>query len=155
MASGSFRRGLQQKILTLLQDTLTTRIRTYDVKLIDMPVEDFPYLVVNVRQKEQDNPGEIGTLKELWQWTVHIYYLDISETYVDAEERRDKVVDDIETVLEQNFNLGTFSVTITPQGNTERVYDSNFSSVLFDSSGQEDYYTFVSELYLTVDTQRN
>lgn len=154
MASGSVRKALQTEILSIAQTALSTTIKTYDKKLVDQPLENYPYLVVNVRSKDQ-HPGEIGTLKELWAWEVQIYYLDIVDDYDTGEERRDDIVDKLETALELNYRLNSLTVTLNTAGNTERVYDSNFSSILFDSSGQEEYYTFVSELHLTVDMQRN
>lgn len=161
MASGIVRKSIQDKILTLLQNALDInsnadyKVRTFSRRLTDLPIAELPNIVVTVRQKSQSGPGEFGTVKELWAWEVQIYYLDISDDYDQGEMRRDKVTDDIETVLEKAYRLDGLSVTINNLGNTETVFDSNFSSVLFDSSGQDGYYTFVSELYFTVNTQRN
>lgn len=162
MASAiSMRRTLQNAVLKIINDTVGPsatnvpyRIKTTDVHLKDRPIEDMPHVVVFVRQKELDGK-EMGSIRELWSWQIHIYYLDISEDYTEGEKRRDKISDLIEVALSDRFNLDNAVNTLDTTGNTERVYDSDFSSVLYDSSGQEGYFTFVTEFYLRVDTQRN
>lgn len=161
MGSGSVRKGLQEKITDMMKTAVgpassaTDKIVTFDNRLRDVPITSLPFLAIIVREKDQDGAGEIGTMHELWKWRIHMYYLDIVDDYDAGEDRRDKIVDDIETVIEQSPRLENLSVTLNPQGNTESVWDSNFTNVIFDMSGQDDFYTFVCELYFDVDTQRN
>ena len=157
----SMRRTLQNACLKIINDAVGPsasgvpyRINTTDVHLKDRPIEDMPHVVVFVRQKDLQGK-EMGTVRELWSWQIHIYYLDIIEDYTEGEKRRDKISDIIEVALSDNFRLNNAINTIDDTGNTERVYDSDFSTVVYDSSGQDGYYTFVTEFYLRVDTQRN
>ena len=162
MASASMRKALQDACLKVINDAVGPgaknvpyRIKTSDVHLKDRPIEDMPHVVAFVRQKDMQGK-EMGSIRELWQWQIHIYYLDIVEDYTTGEERRDKISDLIEVALSDNFTLNHALAELDPGGKAvERVYNSDFSSVLFDSSGQQDYFTFVTEFYLTVFTQRN
>lgn len=162
MASASMRKALQDACIKVINDAVGPsatnvpyRIKTTDVHLKDRPIEDMPHVVVFCRQKQLEGK-EMGSIRELWQWQLHIYYLDIVEDYTVGEERRDKISDLIEVALSDNFTLSNALSELDPEGKaTERVYNSDFSSVLFDSSGQQDYFTFVTEFYLTVFTQRN
>lgn len=162
MASGSMRRTLQDACLKIINDAVGPaatnvpyRIKTSDVFLKDRPIEDMPHVVVFCRQKELDMK-EMGSIRELWTWQIHIYYLDIVEDFSVGEERRDKISDLLEVALSDNFTLSNALAELDPEGKaTERVYNTDFGTVAFDSSGQDGYYTFVTEFYLTVFTQRN
>lgn len=159
--AANFRKALQDKVLSICQlavgdPSATNYVRTFDKYLHDLPTQNFPYVVANVRQAQRTGSGEMGTYNDMYEWAVHIYYLDIETTegnYSVAEARRDEIVQKIVTAFEGNPRLDNLTDIATPMRYV--VYDSNWESVLFDSSGQEGYYTFVSELYLSVDTARS
>lgn len=151
---GSFRKALQDQVISICTAAVGTGtdatdfVNTFDSFLHDLPQEDFPYIVVNCRQADQVSPGEMGTSSELFQWNIHIYYLDIDLEYHAGEVKRDNIIDRLITAFELNPRLSGLSK------NNRTVYDSNFTSILFDSSGQDGYYSFISELYLSVDTSK-
>lgn len=160
MSSLSMRQALQVACLDIINDAVGPpatgvpyKIKTTATHLADRPIEDMPHVVCFVRQKDLGSK-EMGTIRELWSWQIQIYYLDIVEDYSVGELRRDKITDLMEVALSDNFRLNNALALIDLQNKSERVYDSDFSSVIYDSSGQDGYYTFVSELYLRVDTQR-
>jgi hypothetical protein len=156
----NFRKELQERVLSILSaavgpsSSAVYKVKTFEKKLIDYPLDQMPMCVVTVRSKNKGET-EIGTYQELWNWEVHIYLLGIAEDYDTGELQRDEIVSKIDATLTLNPRLSNLAVTINEGANRESVFDSNFSAVLFDSSGQDGYYTFVSELYLQVDTQRN
>lgn len=154
------RKTLQQAAISVMNTAVgptsaaTFKVKTFETKLRDFDPAELPMVVTFVRQKDMQLK-EIGQLQELWQWQLQFYFIDLDADWTTGEERRDYITDQIESALSKSFTLNNAVQTINVAGNVERVYDSNFTSVLFDSSGQDGYYTFVSELYLSVDTQRN
>lgn len=154
-----FRQTLQQKCTEIAQaavgpaSALPQKVVYFDNHLHDVEVTQMPYLVVNVRTS-QPSSSEIGQSYSVGSWTVHFYYLDIAKTYNDGEAKRDKIMGALEKALEENRLLGNCRSTAL-DGHSEYVYDSRITAVLFDSSGQEEYYSFISELYLDVDTGRS
>lgn len=163
MAAANVRKAIQAEVITICAAVVAQGVDDdFYVNLIDkvlpsgeVPSEHFPALIVNVRTSDQAAPGEMGTLHNVWKWMVHIYYLDVSDDYTAGEEKRDEIVERVQVALEQNPRLNNIRTNPDGAGITEYVYDSDFQSVLFDSSGQDGYYTFVAELYLNVDTARN
>lgn len=164
MSYSTTRQRVQNKLLEMCERIVGPvsqseyKVKTFDKYLHDVPIEEMPYVVVNVRQVEQ-TPGEIGILRELEAWTVHIYYLDISDDYNEGEFRRDRIVHLIQETIEQEPTLeGLRLPQYDEDGNapyTEYVFDSGFESAMFDASGQDGYYTFVAELYFTVNIAKN
>lgn len=155
-----FRTKLEDKISTLVttwvgpSSGITAPVVTFDDHLHDVELNQFPYVVINVRTAEKAEAGEIGNTYDLFMWTIHIYYLDLVATYSTGKTRRDHILSIIEKNLEKNRYLDHLQST-DPDGAREYVYDSSISAILFDSSGQEEYYSFVSELYLNVYTARS
>lgn len=154
-----FRQELQNKLLELCETWTdkdadsTNYVATYDNHLHDVPMEETPFLVVNVRRQTKETEGEIGEKHGLSIWEVHIYYISLEEDYNVGDKKRDNILSRIEKELEEDRRLGNF--TVTGQSVTEKVYDNSITDILFDSSGQEQYYSFVSEMYLNVYTSSN
>lgn len=168
MSASNFRKAIQDYIITHLTSVVGPGtgdpfVRTFDNHLDTAQKElasDFPHVVVNVRQTSvQPSKTEIGVLKEPQDWQIHIYYLDITqegESYNDGEARRDTLVHAIQHNMQIDYNFGNLRVPVAEDVSiTEYVYDSDFTDILFDSSGQQDYYYFTCELYLTVNTAKN
>lgn len=158
-----FRTHLQNKILDLSKEIVgvgtdaTNYVRTFDDHLhdfnLDFTPNPWPFIVVNVRTAERSGDSEIGLAYDLYMWTVHIYYIDLVQTYSQGDQRRNFILSKLVKYLEENRRLENFEVMVN--GKREYVYDSTISAVLFDSSGQEEEYSFVSELYLQVYTAKN
>lgn len=150
-----FRTHLQKRVMDIAKDILTTEVKTYDDHLHDLDdLAHFPFLVVNVRTAEKSGDSEIGTGGvQLWNWTVHIYYLDINADYKTADERRNNILSRLELEFEKNKKLNHLDVSVEGIGR-EYVWNTSISAVLFDYSGQEEYHSFVSELYLNVETAK-
>ena len=159
--------ALEDKITELLKAAVgegtdaEDYVKTWDVFLKDLNFDPgrykqyFPYVVVTARQEDQIAPGEMGIRLELNNWQVHIYYIDVVKDYETGRQRRAKLVHNMQKALELAPNLNALTVTAPNDDVTSKVYDSNFTSIQFDSSGQEGYYTFVSEMYLTVNVSQN
>lgn len=156
----NFRTHLQDNITTIVRAAVgsgtdpTDYVRTFDSYLHDIDIIDNPFVVINVRTAEKASQSEIGNTYDLYMWTVHIYYIDITDTYASGDNRRNLILSKIEKTLEENRRLGNLEV-IDTSGHREYVYDSSISAILFDQSGQEEYYTWVSELYLNVYTAKS
>lgn len=160
----SFRRTLEDYALNKCRTTCGTDVVTYDRKLQDLEPQYLPLLVATVRTEEEDGAGELGTKHDLFAWTIHIYYFDI-EIGVDApgenlvfdrgDERRNGIMQKLKGAFMSDFNFGALSVNDTDAGYRESVYDVLKPTTIFDASGQEGYYSFVSEMYLTVRTQKS
>lgn len=148
-----FRSELRDKLIELLTSWVGSDVVTFDNYLHDVEHDQVPYVVVNVRTAERAAAAEIGNDYDLKMWTVHIYYLDIAEVHSEGEDKRNRVLGTIDKKLEENRRLNNLEVT-TVDGHREYVYDSSISAVLFDESGQDEYYSFISELYLNVYTAR-
>lgn len=128
-------------------------VKTFSDHLYDVEIQNLPFVVVTTRSNELEDQ-EVGTQFDNRLWTVHIYYLDITTTYEEGKNRRSKLLSKIERALNTDRRLGNLEV-VDGLGYREYVFDSKISSVLFDASGQEEYYSFVSELYLNVYTARS
>lgn len=126
-------------------------VKTWDDHLHDETVDNMPYVVITTRTAEKAGESEIGSKYDLYTYTVHIYYLDIQTVYATGKLKRSNILSRMKKSLESNRRLNNLQ-SIDPDGVREYVYDANISAVLFDSSGQEEYYSFVSELYLNVYT---
>lgn len=162
----TFRTVLEDKLLAIAQAQVgvgtdsTDFVRTFDNHIHDFNLDyapnPWPFVVVNVRTAEHAGGAqgsEIGTPYDLYEWTVHIYYIDIVKDYNTGDMRRDKILGKLVKALEENRRLDNLESVYS--GTREYVYDSTISAVVFDSSGQEEEYSFQSELYLTVYTAKN
>lgn len=151
-----FRTDLENKLTDLISgwvgpsSTLTEKVKTFSDHIDDVSYENFPYVVINVRTMENSD-SEIGNQYDLTVWEVHIYYMDISTTYTPGKERRNLITGVIAKNLQKDRFLGQLEAT-DGAGTTMYVYDSKITSAIFDSSGQEEDYSFVTELYLQVYT---
>lgn len=156
MAS-SFRYALMDHIIDTIEDELGTKIKkvTKYIPTGLQPLEDFPCMMVAINQKTWEM-SEIGPGRDELHYHVSIYYLDLitDENFEDGEDRRDEITHQLERRLEIDFNLGGFrhqaSVDVTP----EIMYDAQLENVLYEVSGQEDYYTFVAEIMYVVKTTK-
>lgn len=154
-----FRTNLQDRIESILNTAVgpgsdpTHTVISFDSYLHDVSLEDTPFVVVNVRTAEKAGESEIGAKYDLYMWTVHIYYIDMHSVYEEGETKRNNILSRIEKVLEEKRRLD--NLTSTVGGATEYVYDSSISAILFDSSGHDQYYSFISELYLNVYTAKS
>lgn len=152
--------ALEQKITEILTRTVgvgtdpTNFVKLFDDHLHDVEITLMPFVVVTARSAEQGVERSIGQHFMPRDYIVHIYYLDLSETFPEGKARRNLIVEKMASELEQNYRLDNFSLT-DPAGNTEHVWDTDLTNILLDYSGQDEYYSFVSELYLTVHTDRN
>ena len=167
MSEAYFMNALEERVVDLLKPVVgegsdpVDYIKSWEYYLTDLNfdprnyTQHFPFVVVSSRGLEQMNPGEMGTRMEINNWNVHIYYIDVVKEYEEGRQRRAKLVHLIQKTLELEPRLGELAVTAPNDSITTKVYDSNFSSIQFDSSGQEGYYSFVSELYLNVGTSKN
>lgn len=151
--AANFRSLLQATCMGIAQTTVSDTVKTFDKYLHDIALDQFPYIATTVRQAERHGPGEIGTTNQMYDWTVHLYYLDTTTTYDVGEARRDDVVNRLVSAFEKSPRLNNLADVSSPVHFT--VYNSYWEAILFDSSGQDGYYTFVSELYLTVETARS
>lgn len=130
-------------------------VKYFDDHLHDVEETQLPFVVVTLRTAEASGRSEqeIGVPYDLGEYTIHIYYLDTTADYAAGKKRRSFIMSKIEKLLEENRRLQNFEVAV--DNSREYVWDSRISSVLFDYSGQEEYHSFVSELYLSVDTAKN
>lgn len=153
-------KDLQDKLITWTGENsgLTDYVKTFDDHLHGFDTEEtpdpFPFIVVNVRSAESKQEGEIGVTYDLWSWLVHIYYIDSRDDYREGDNARNTIMGTIVKKLEEDRRLGGFFTKDT-DGHKEYVFDSKIDAVLFDVSGSEEYFTFVSELYLNVFTAKN
>lgn len=150
---------LQQKVIDWVGSgsTLTNPVVTVDDHLHgfnEVDPDPFPFVVVSVRQAESQAESEIGVSYDLWSWTVHFYYIDSRSDYITGKSMRKTVIGTLIKQLEKDRRIGGFD-SVDDDGAREYVYDSKIDAVLFDVSGQEEYYTFVSELYLNLYTAKN
>ena len=167
MAEAYFVNALEESVINLLKPVIgegtdpTDFIKSWEYYLKDLNFDrqdykrTFPFVVVTAHSAEQMSPGEMGTRLEINNWAVHIYYIDVVMDYEDGRQRRAKLVHQIQKTLELNPRLGNLSITAPNDNIAVSVYDSNFTSIQFDSSGQEGYYVLVSEMYLSVATSKN
>jgi hypothetical protein len=133
---------------------LSSFAKTFDSHLYNQEISQLPFIVVNVRSAERQNSeDEIGDPHGLFIYEVHIYYLDMDESWDFGDTRRNYIVGNIEKRQERDVRFGGFQSV--DEDCREYVYDSEMTSVTFDSSGQEGDYSFVTELYLRVFTARS
>lgn len=129
------------------------------VKMLDDHLRDFdlvtenPFLVVSVREWEKDTPSEIGgaSVRPNKNWDSIFYFLFVSKDWTTGKQQRNLLVNKLINRLESDPLLGGFSYS-SPSGVTTIVWDSEVESGTFDESGEDGYYTFVSEIHLTVRT---
>lgn len=163
-----FKQALETRLLDVCKAALgsssglTPYVKTFDDHLRDLPLADFPFVVAFALTKEKES-GEIAKYNN-WIWHCQIYYLDTTqgaETWDDGKDRRDKIMGALEKALEGNHYLTDAADTLPPlretdsDGSVEYTMQAEITSITFDQSGQEGYYTFVSELYLDVHTAKN
>ena len=167
MSSAYFQPALEERVTDILKPAVgqgtdaVDYIKTWDHYLKDLNFDPrnykqfFPYMVVTARSEEQVGPGEMGTRLEINNWVMNLYYIDVVQEYEEGRQRRAKLVHQIQKTLELEPRLQNLAVMAPNDNIITKVYDSNFASIQFDSSGQEGYYTFVSEMYLNVNTSKN
>lgn len=127
-------------------------IKTFDFHLRDFEVTDAPFCVVTVRSAVQSAwPSALGQDIGPRDWTVHIYLLDVIGTFEEGKSRRNAIIDRIWGEVSKNWNLDAFEI-VSSHGKREYVVLSEPTNLLLDYSGQDEYYSFVSELYMTVHT---
>lgn len=155
-----FRSALRDRVQEIATATVgpgtdpTDYIKTFDSYLHDVKIEALPYMVITVRTAELNESGEMGGDFDLYRWTLHIYYLDTNPDYPTGDDRRNVIMGKLEKALELDRFLGNLR-HVDDAGNEEYVIDSRITTILFDSSGENNYHSFVSELYLEVDTARS
>lgn len=124
----------------------------FDDHLHDVEIESMPYAVVTVRSADiANNETAFSQPVSPRTWTVHIYLLQITETFAEGKRKRNAILERVYGELEQNWNLDNFEV-VGAHGQREYVFMTEVTNLLLDYSGQDEYYSFVSELYLTVHT---
>ena len=167
MSEAYFQPALEQRVIDILKPVIgegtdaTDYIKSWHHYLTDLNFDPrnyssvFPFVVVSTRSLDQIGAGEIGTRFEINAWTVNLYYIDVVKDYEEGRQRRARLTHQIQKTLELEPRLQNLAVVAPNDDIAVKVYDSNFSSIQFDSSGQEGYYTFVSEMYLTVNTSKN
>ena len=158
-----FRTALEDRLMSIITTTVGTGTDpTHFVRTVDNHIHDFnltftpnpwPFMVVAIRSVEQSGQSEVGVPYDLYMWTVHLYYISLDANFNTGDEKRNFILGKLVKKLEEDRFLGGLSST--SGGKRERVYDSTISAVLFDFAGQEEEYSFQSELYLNVYTQRN
>lgn len=159
----SFRKDLEDHILEKVTEWVgvgthpTKYVKTFDNHLhdfdLDVNPEPWPFMVVSVRSTTFQETTAVGTTNEVRAWSVHIYYIAIENNYNEGALKRDEIMSRLHEELQHNRDFGRFSSN-EEAGHNEYVWNSEVTDVLFDSSGQEEYYSFVSELYLTVYTEK-
>lgn len=171
----SFKISVENQIQTILQDyvglggiyadpTGVYCVRVWDRKIGQLDVNaGVPLVAIIAKQTTQwQRPrGEIGTSRELFDWAVDIYYIDIDQqTFVGGYDRQDVITNGIKNALENEPRLRNLTVPVNPTSPTgainEYVWNSDWSNIVWDNSGQEgDYYAFTAEMHLIVQTGRN
>lgn len=151
-----FRKNLRERLVAKVTEYVGPATPEPNVKLIDQylhAVETYqlPFVVTYVRQIQNESEGEIGTPFTQDIWEVHIYYLDKNADRIAGEDKMDNIIGDLVKKIKKDRYLGHLNAVDT-EGNETYVYDTKVTSVLFDSSGQEGDYSFVSEVYLNVYT---
>lgn len=158
---------LEDHIRGLLEDEVGTGsdpddfVRTFDDHLRDVDIaftpNPWPFVVVTTRGMELSGRSEpeIGTTHahNLHQWEVHIYYIDVAQNYAAGKAKRTKLAGKITSLIERNPTLSNFESSDST--GREYVWDTTVSNVVLDASGEEETYTFVTEIYLTIDTAKS
>lgn len=154
-----FRQALRDQVLLKMNEWIGPTASPAYLKYTDNHLHDvdsatqMPYGIAYVRQVDMKTRAEIGTGYSLDSWLIQIYILDFDTVWVTGDNRMSDMVGRLRKRLQQNPKLGNFSLTDT-EGQREYIYDSEVTSVTFDTSGQDGEYTFVSELFLTVQTEK-
>lgn len=149
-----FRNVLRDRLLTLTRTWVGPTagpVITFDDHLYSLPIEQLPFLVVNVRNYEKIIESNSLGARPDKSWEVHVYYLDMDPVWATGDTRRDNVIGILEQKFDRDFTLGKLEATLS-SGEREYVYDTEITSATFDSSGQDGEYSFVTELYLKVYT---
>lgn len=153
----SFRYALMDHLIGIIEEELGAKIKkvTKYIPTGLQPLEDFPCIMVAITNKSWEM-SEIGPGRDEIHYKVSIYYLDVitDENFETGEDRRDEIMHQLEKRLEIDFNLGGFRHQATVDETMEIMYDAQLENTLFEVSGQEDYYTFVSEIMYTVKTAK-
>lgn len=155
-----FKEALEAKLATKLPLWVgiavdpTNGAKTFDDHVHDLEKNQFPFIVYSARQATNANSGEIGNDFDLYEWTVHFYVLDHADQWTTGKLRRDWITGKLWKELEKDRRLGNLEARDL-DGAREYVFDLKVDDVIFDTSGQQGYYTFVTELYATVFTARS
>lgn len=165
MSSIDFKNALEARLLELAvaavgsTSGLNPYVQTFDDHLDDIPITSMPFVVAfaTTDELEAAEVAPYGSHK----WSAMMYYLDTTqpgETWATGKARRDLIVGTLHDIFEANKFLadstGPLSV-ISSSGVKEYVWLSQVDRVTFDGSGQEQYYTFVSEMYFSIHTAKN
>lgn len=128
----------------------TNAVVTFTDRLQDFDLTQFPALVIFVRQGERVGE-DINAPQGMRDYTVHMYYLDLVKDWALGKAKRSNIMSRIEKTVNKDTRFNAFQ-SVDPDGTREYVWNSEITSFNFDSSGQEEYYSFVGEMYLTVHT---
>jgi hypothetical protein len=155
----SFRKHLRDRLVELLTTwvgpaTALPHANLIDDHLYDVERTSLPFVVATVRRIEPAEAPEIGTGYTVDEWEAIIYYLDIQDRWADGDDIMNNIVSVIAKELQLDRRLGNLEV-VDPAGNREYVFNTRINTVLFDTSGQEGEYSFVSEIHLTVQTDKS
>lgn len=175
--SPAFKLELEAMTQTILMDYVgingiyadtdnANNIQRWDNKLGEFNLEeDLPMCVIFARQTAQSQQGqhEYGTDRELWNWMVNIYYLDVESgdtaDFQAGRIRQGQVVERMRNALENEPRMRGLSVQVNPTSPSgafnEYVWDNDWGSVVWDQSGQEGYWAYTAEMTLLVKTARN
>jgi hypothetical protein len=168
----SFKVALENQIELIMRDDVgyegiysdpVNYVQEWTRRLGDFDVNnDLPQVVISARQTTQlpRGQGEMGTSQELWNWMVDIYYLDIEQTDWDlGYARMDNIVNRMRNSLENEPRLRNLRVATNPLSPIgyiyENVYNNDWLSMEWDTSGQEGYEAFVVTMHLLVQTDRS
>lgn len=152
-----FADGLEKKITQVLTDSVgatgtdpTNFIVTFDDHISDYQVEQFPVLVVFLR--EGDKKGdEINAPQGMKDYLIHIYYMDLVSTAQRpaGKTKRSNLMSRIEKTVNNNPRFDAFE-TLDDDGTREYIWHSELTSFNLDDSGLDEYHQFIGEMYFTV-----
>lgn len=151
-----FNTVLEQRIIDLTTTWvgpgthLTNFVQKFDDHLEPFEASEGPVLVVAARQYGPAAMNSIGATPDEKTWQVDLYYMAIGADYTSEKKKRDYIVSKLANEFEINPMLGALT-QVSDNGFTNAVVGSSVEAVTFDVSGQDGYYTFVTEIHLTVD----
>ena len=172
MTPSSFKLSLEAQIQTILQDYVgeggiyadpTYYIQTWSNKLGSFDTDqDLPLLAIMAtqeRQVSQIGRHEIGTSRELWDYTVWVIYFDVdTQSETDGYNRQGYIGQMIKNALENEPTLRGLIVPVNPTSFSgavnEHVHDSDWTTFSYTNSGQENYWAYAIEANLVVHTSR-